>query len=96
MAEFLGGRERIAARQGLALDGVVDLRDLVARFCTKYPREFQAGELPWRLFWLLYERLHVVLAMERVTQTRAVGVAWGGKEAERLMRADITKAFGHG
>ncbi|HMU61580.1 MAG TPA: hypothetical protein PKA66_07350 [Gemmatimonadales bacterium] len=96
MAAFLGGRERIAARQRQPLDGAMDLRDVVARFCAKYPGEFQAGAIPWRLFWLLYERLHVVLAMERVTQARAVGMGWGGKDAERLMRADITEAFGHG
>lgn len=99
MDAFLGGRERQEARaaaraQALNPGGVVDLRDVVARFCAKYPGEFQAGRIPWRLFWLLYERLSVVLAMERVTQARGVGMAWGGKEAERMMRDDLKEAFG--
>lgn len=68
----------------------------MARFCAKYPGEFQAGAIPWRLFWLLYERLHVVLAVERVTHTRAAMMAWGGKGSDRLIEADISEAFGHG
>lgn len=99
MDAFLGGRERQEARavaraRALNPGGVVDLRDIVARFCSRYPGEFQAGTIPWRLFWLLYERLNVVLAVDRVTQARAVSIAWGGKDAERMFNADLKEAYG--
>ncbi len=74
----------------------MDLASCVARFCWAYPGEFRGGTIGWGLFWLLYERLHVVLAVERVTTTRAVGLAWGGDGAERLMQQDIEEAFEDG
>lgn len=74
----------------------MDLADCVARFCWAWPGEFRAGQIGWGQFWLLYERLHVVLAVERVTLTRAVGLAWGGDGAAVLAQQDITEAFGNG
>lgn len=74
----------------------MNLADCVARFCWAWPGEFRGGAVPWALFWLLYERLHVVLAVDRVTQTRATALAWGGKENETMMQADVREAFGHG
>ena len=74
----------------------MDLGDCVARFCWAWPGEFRGGDIPWALFWLLYERLHVVLAVDRVTQTRAVSLAWGGKEGDTMRLADVREAFGHG
>lgn len=75
---------------------VIDLGDVVARFCAKWPGEFQGGTIGWGQFWLLYERLHVVLAVERVTLTRAVGLGMGGEAAGSMAQADIQEAFGHG
>lgn len=75
---------------------MIDLADCVARFCWAWPGEFRGGDIPWALFWLLHERLHVVLAVQRVTMTRAVGLAWGGEGATTMAQSDIREAFGRG
>lgn len=74
----------------------IDLGDVVARFCWAWPGEFRGGDIGWGQFWLLYERLHVVLAVDRVNVTRAVGLAWGGEGAGTMIQSDYREAFGHG
>jgi len=74
----------------------VDLADVVARFCWAWPGEFRGGAIGWGQFWMLYERLHIVLAVDRVNQMRAVALAWGGDEAAVTAQKDIKEAFGHG
>lgn len=73
-----------------------DLRDVVARFCAKYPGAFRDGEIPWVLFWMLYERLYVVLALDRLTQTEAVQLGMGYEGSALKIQATIQEAFGHG
>ena len=69
----------------------------VARFCRWYPGMYVSSEwptadhvIPWRLFAILYGRLHRVLALDRLNAGLAGAFAIGVTHAEESVANRVT------
>lgn len=91
--------ESVVKRESPTKNTVIHLDLIVSQFCHAYPGEFQNGDIPFRLFWMLWSHFHRIVMLHKTIHAESYmigkSVSIGSDKAKKHFEHMTEYTFGH-